>query len=415
MKHSTAQEHEGLLEQPHDVEQATSRPKTQFHRIQRQYYSTPRWLRFLFIAIITVLVGRDLFIRIQGDFDYRLKILPTDFADLTPSPEALWPPKDAVLHSNGTDIGDRYIFLRHLGTGNEGSASLYTDVATRSIVVVKTWLGPLKNIRNFLPLHLQPTFADFTTKWPTEIEAGLLLGSSKDLNMSEQAYVPVLDYFVLQGDDEKWQWAMATPFIEGGTLSDLAESSRVQARTPQKLDRIFRPMLNSLLEKLGDLHEAGYCHDDIKSDNIFVPNSTHWLLGDLGNVRHVSHPWHATNRWTRENQIPDCTMNDLRRLLKTYMTFLREACAQQELFDDSFYQEDQAWSQLYWESVRRPVAAPSMLELSFAVESADEEEQKSYDETASNSDQCLRRKIDRELTFWAVTTEIRDWWPFRRC
>ena len=105
---------------------------------------------------------------------------------------------------------------------------------------------------------------------------------------------------------------MVTPFTEAGTIEDLAAATQVNERTPQKLDKIFRPVFNALLEALRPLHDAGYCHDDIKPDNDFVAETKHWLLGDIGNVRHFEHPWHTTPRWKRENQWPDCVFNDVR-------------------------------------------------------------------------------------------------------
>lgn len=133
-----------------DTERGSPGPKARIQRLQRTYHGIPRIVRILLIAGILLFVAKDLSIRIQGDFDYKLKILPTDFAGLEhKSASALWLPEQPVRHVNGTNIGDRYVFMRHLGTGNEGSASLYVDVRTGEVVVVKTWTGPLKNIRNY--------------------------------------------------------------------------------------------------------------------------------------------------------------------------------------------------------------------------------------------------------------------------
>ena len=117
---------------------------------------------------------------------------------------------------------------------------------------------------------------------------------------------------------------MVTPFIEAGTLMNLAEATKVHERTPQKLDKIFRPVLTSVLEGLKPLHKAGYCHDGIKLENIFAADTKHWLLGDLGNFRHFGHRWHATWRLKREYQRADCELNDVRRALKANISFLRE-------------------------------------------------------------------------------------------
>lgn len=121
-------------------------------------------------------------------------------------------------------------------------------------MVVKTWFDIQKNMRNFLPAHLLPAFEEFTDKWPAEIEAGLLLDGGAHGNVSEQAYVPARDYFILDTGSRGWQWAMVTPLIEGSTLSHLAESTKAYERTPQKLDKVFRPVFNRLLEQVAKLH-----------------------------------------------------------------------------------------------------------------------------------------------------------------
>ena len=77
-----------------------------------------------------------------------------------------------------------------------------------------------------------------------------------------------------------------TPSIEAGNLLDLAKATRFHERTPQKLDKTLRPVLEATLENLRPLHKAGYCHDNIKPENIFVADTKHWLLGALGSVRH---------------------------------------------------------------------------------------------------------------------------------
>lgn len=146
-------------ESNNDIERGSPGPKARIQRLQRKYYGIPRVIRILLIAAIVFVVGKDLAIRIQGDFDYKLKILPTDFEALTQKATGdLWLPQQPVRHVNGTNIDDRYVFMRHLGTGNEGSASQYVDISTGEVVVVKTWTGPLKNIRNHLPGTLAPAF-----------------------------------------------------------------------------------------------------------------------------------------------------------------------------------------------------------------------------------------------------------------
>src|SRR5690606_12814930 len=99
------------------------------------------------------------------------------------------------------------------------------------------------------------------------------------------------------------------------------------------------------------------CHDDVKTDNIFISpssstaNSTgpQWLLGDLGNARHPSHPYHSSYLWAPLNsQLPDCRANDVFRLLKSYATFLRRSVSDAHAFDRVFFEGTEAWSCLYW-------------------------------------------------------------------
>lgn len=377
----------------------------------RHYYAIPRPLRLLILTIVVLWFLIGSFKRIRDNHDYRLKVLPTDFAALVASREvALWHPEHAFRVLNGTHIDEKYIFMRPLGKGMEGSAAFYVDVASGEVVVVKTYTGL---IRNKIPDHLLPGFAEFSSRWPVEIEAGLLLGNRRTSN--ENAYVPVRDYFVLQSKSSKWRWAMVTPFIESGTLLNLAEATKVHERTTQKLDKIFRQVLHKVLHHLRPLHTAGYCHDDVKPDNIFIANTTHWLLGDLGNVRHFDHPWHATGRWKRENQWADCELNDVRRLLKSYMQFLRNAGEDPAEFDRAFYAEEQAWSKLYWQYMRQPAGVNATLEMSKQLDSDGEPEWKLESSGMQGESECLGRMIDLELTCTTLHLRLKDRWPFRRC
>jgi serine/threonine protein kinase len=302
--------------------------------------------------------------------------------------------------------------MRKLGKGAEGSASLYADFPTGDVVVVKTYTGIP---RNPVPAELASDFPDYASQWQVEIEASLHMGQWK--NGNETAFVPVRDYFVLESDDNEWEWALVTPFIEDGTLENLAKSTKIHERTPQKLDKIFRPVFDKILESLKLLHDTGFCHDDIKPDNIFIADAKHWLLGDLGNVRHFAHPWHDTRRWKRENQWSDCVYNDIRRMFKTYMTFLRESSGNQLDFDKEFFLEEQSWSKLYWVWMRQPVGVPATLELSDDYERNDEPEWKPdwSERLTARYKSCLERKVDVELTTMTLHLGPWDYWPLRAC
>ena len=380
-------------------------------RWHRHYHAIPGLVRLLILAGACVFVFSKLSTRFQDRRDYDLKTRSTNFTSLAqPRLEALWHPQRPVRRRNGTHIDERYVFMRELGKGMEGSAALYVDVITGEVVVVKTYTGPM---RNKIPMHLDRDSLEFSSKWPVEIEAGLLIGSC--MNWNKTSFVPVRDYFIMQSESSRWHWAMVTPFMEAGTLSNLAEATRIHERTPQKLDKIFRPVFNDMLQSLEPLHTAGYCHNDIKPDNILVANTTHWLLGDLGNVRHFEHPWHRTRRFKRKNQWADCALNDVRRTLNSYMTFLRNACEDPGDFDLSFAAKNHAWSMLYWMFMRDPLSNAATLEHSELFDSSKEPEWKAPQADRRAKGACLRRKIDLELTCTTLHMRVRDYWPFRRC
>ncbi|EME88604.1 uncharacterized protein MYCFIDRAFT_209856 [Pseudocercospora fijiensis CIRAD86] len=82
-----------------------------------------------------------------------------------------------------------------------------------------------------------------------------------------------------------------------------------------------------------------------------MKDSLDWLLGDLGNLRHVGHQWHTTRSWLRQNQWADCRLNDIRRALKSYLWFLRTASADTSTFDRAFWSRSEGWAERYWDFV----------------------------------------------------------------
>jgi serine/threonine protein kinase len=298
--------------------------------------------------------------------------------------------------------------MRYLGQGKEGKAAVYVDTESGKSVVVKTYFGHGSNI---LPLELVDVLGDYTLQWPNEIEAGLLIGNTKA--GEQQYFVPVVDLFVLQAQDRSWHWALVTPFIEGGTLLDLASHIRSTRRsTAMELDQEFRPVLHGALEALVQLHGKGYCHNDIKTDNLFVLGNNHWLLGDLGQVRQSSHPWHGTKTWRERNQWSDCHLNDVRRLLKSYMTFLREAGADWQAFDQAFSHGEEAWSRLYWSWMALPTPANGTIVLSHQV---GPEMWLKEAGTRHNMGMCLKRGVERELKCTSTQLHWYEYLSYWRC
>lgn len=267
-------------------------------------------------------------------------------------------PAEPIRWFNGTHFGNRYRILRHLKGGNQGTVYLCADSHSDSNaeVVVKTISA---QARNKLPEYLRPAFANYTDNWPSEIDASLSLGPGT--YPSDSSYVPVYDYFITRniGGSPRhphWAWTLVTPFITGGTLVEFAHRLRRTGQTVDELDHSYRAPFSHLLRDLHGLHEQGYCHDDVKPQNVFVESPEHWLVGDLGNTRNFEHGWHTTHLWHRRNQWSDCQLNDMRRALKTYMFFLREACDDPNAFDYDFLHANSEWARLYWDFVNQPTS-----------------------------------------------------------
>ncbi|KAF2757021.1 hypothetical protein EJ05DRAFT_487017 [Pseudovirgaria hyperparasitica] len=192
------------------------------------------------------------------------------------------------------DIDGVYIFKRELGYGYEGSARLYESKDTGEYVVIKTYYS--NRFRDQLPDSLSDCFLHKITSWPTEIPAGLLMSAIFTVVPSPDSqtwsHVPMLDYFLAHTGSyfSSPKWHYVTPYIQHGTLVNLSQVAGSRNFVSlASLDQAWRPSFNKLLSTLATLHDAGYCHDDIKPDNVYIANATHWLLGDYGNLREINH------------------------------------------------------------------------------------------------------------------------------
>ncbi|KAI9786557.1 MAG: hypothetical protein M1816_007881 [Peltula sp. TS41687] len=211
----------------------------------------------------------------------------------------------------GLDFDDRYVYLRDLGRGCEGVTRLYEDRVTGQVVVIKSWFEPG---RNRLPAEMQEVFHDLMPKWPAEIPATLVFaGLDANSQTTEASYdrlgfLPAVEYFAATSSKNarsknQHTWHLVTPYISGGTLEDPAAWIRQEGlNTPQDLDVEFRSSFNRTLVLLETLHTKGYCHDDVKMDNILVLGPYDWILSDLGNVREIQHPYHYNPDWKRKGQ-----------------------------------------------------------------------------------------------------------------
>lgn len=305
----------------------------------------------------------------------RDKFSPTLFIRLSDQQKEIsfprrWQVENDAQHATRKELLDNRQIWKKLGSGYEGDTFVFNGS------VIKVFQPDRSPLRNCVP--------GTTSRWPPEIPTSLLLGGLHDPNQppptgpNQSGFVPVLDYFLLPTvpSEHQNEWYLVTPFLESGTLQHLAErlQSREPPPTPLELDARFRPSFNRILQALDTMqsqHEL--CHDDIKMDNIFITNSissedggidgnyshspqsgqdAHWLLADLGNAREPSHSYHSSLLWTHDNgQHPDCRINDLIRLVKTYVMFLRAATAPtyaSAQFEGEFLTASSPWSQLYW-------------------------------------------------------------------
>lgn len=258
--------------------------------------------------------------------------------------------------------------------------AIYRDLHTDSPVAVKSYYN---NGRHPMGETWSQLFSHQLNTWPTEIPATLLLAGlhphHSTTNLTHQGphtfqhgLIPASDFFIALSPNPtspllpSWttpSWHLVTPYLPHGTLASLAITLAQQSgnHTLAALDASFRPSFARLLSALATLHAKGFCHDDVKADNIYIAPTHHsWLLGDLGQVRAVGHAYHRTRHWARRNQWADCRANDVRRALKTYLGFLRAAAPKQG-FDGMFFAGVEPLSALYWDFVRAPVGAEEVV------------------------------------------------------
>lgn len=341
-----------------------------------------RWLRTTIIA--GLLVGTIHFL--IKCHTYRsamtLKYTPTTFPHLGAKEQAIledgtWQWEMSIGSSEkGSGTFNREDFLGHrsewhkLGRGHEGETFRYEES------VVKVFRKHNAPFRNCVPGTTPEV------RWPTEISASLILGGGGNVVGAEDeahnritketTFLPVTDYFLSpEVDGKEARWHFITPLLPLGGLGKLAKRFHEEDKvyTARQLDVMFRPSLEHLLLGLDEMHMTHeLCHDDVKLDNIFVASpaasndqvegddhiptankTTHWLLGDLGNVREISHPYHSSILWlASKKNLSDCRANDVVRLLKVYMTFLRRSVQDQALFDKEFFEGAEPWSALFW-------------------------------------------------------------------
>ncbi|KAM5356516.1 hypothetical protein ACJ41O_003162 [Fusarium nematophilum] len=289
------------------------------------------------------------------------KFSPTIFTHLTTQDKSVlsstrWKWEEPSKQGMGPAYSRSHIWAnrrewKRLGSGAEGDAFTYNGT------VIKVYKSGRFPFRNCLP------GAEPELRWPTEIGASLLLGGMVGGQVErDENFLPVTDYFLPpQNEGGPPRWHFVTPFLPSGDLGKLAKHLRRSERvyTAHDLDALFRPSMERLLDGLDRMHNRyELCHDDIKPDNIFLSSTKplsegtdgmkNWILADLGNVREPTHIYHSSTRWSRANNLPDCRVNDVLRLVKTYLLFLRGAVDDVAAFDRQFFEGNEPWARLLW-------------------------------------------------------------------
>ncbi|KAF8541092.1 hypothetical protein BDD12DRAFT_879498 [Trichophaea hybrida] len=247
------------------------------------------------------------------------------------APTLFPPPSTPHRHLNRKtkNIDFRYTFIKVLGLGREGIASIYHDS---------------------LRAHLQQLGAG-NGKWPAEIPATLYFANSNALGEFEvrreerreiRRFIYAMDYFWVDGWMAGWE-----------------ELLKHCGMSPSELDMVYRRRFRGVLMALREMHRAGYTHDDVKMDNIFISATNSFLLGDLGNVREHEHVYHA--REDIHTEAIDYSQGDTQCAVRSYLSFLRLACGERRCFDSEFHARQEEWSRFYWRYKKMGATACEML------------------------------------------------------
>ncbi|KAI5818949.1 hypothetical protein BZA77DRAFT_175119 [Pyronema omphalodes] len=252
-----------------------------------------------------------------------------------------------------------YIFLHKLGRGYEGQADIYHHVPSNKTVVIKTFFSMTRDQQlPYSVLALLEKNNITISRWPVDLSATLRRYTGSDntyrfsisetddednevdtsntnttLTTPKDGTIHPLDIFhVPNTPPQTHPWRMVLPLYPG-SLDSVASTTAFLNLTTADLDFLYRPHFSAIFRTLGQMHQTteytgslsasdftinGFCHDDVKLDNIFLKNRQHELLvGDMGQVRSLEHDWHKSNKW-------ECRLIDAHRSWRTYLTLLRE-------------------------------------------------------------------------------------------
>lgn len=244
------------------------RPGTVMARLTRILSIRTTRVVALVLLILLCLINRHMPVDLKG--------APTDFSslpDLSNRSSSTQLPRQLVRQlqgSSGLDIDDRYIFVRELGSGCEGTVRLYRDTSTGRPVAIKVFQS---KYRNPLPAHISEALeAESVKYWPAEIPATILLGESAlgmndsgliadhEIEPSSVDVLPALDYFLIRGSTRlppALVWHLVTPYLGKGTFIDLSKRLAADSRSFTDLDLSLRPKLHRLLGSLARMHRIG--------------------------------------------------------------------------------------------------------------------------------------------------------------
>jgi hypothetical protein len=259
--------------------------------------------------------------------------------------------------ANTQNFEPEYIFSYKLGQGFEGEANIYTTTTTNRSVVIKTFFSTTRtqDLPPEVANRLQREHNITITRWPVDISATLRQYGVPKASAEEDLTIQALDAFYVPYNGTERNaplpWKLVLPLYPSGSLDSAQAALSFLNLSTADIDFLYRSRYRAVFEALGRMHTTmdagnnitGFCHDDVKIDNVFLRNAAHeMLLGDLGQTRSLNHSWHTDWR--------DCRLVDAHRAWKTYLVLLRDASArnQPSEFDDQLMSRSTEWAKAYW-------------------------------------------------------------------
>ncbi|KAI5796561.1 hypothetical protein EDC01DRAFT_43359 [Geopyxis carbonaria] len=237
-----------------------------------------------------------------------------------------------TLEASGYNLSHR------LGRGFEGAAHLYTT-PTGEQVVIKSFFTTTRTepLPAAIAAHLTDKYNianTSTARWPVDVAATVRVYPNASTTV-----IHALDaFYVDPSPPDLLPWRLVLPLYPAGALDHAAAAAGYLNLTAATLDVLYRPRVAAVFTALAHMHRAGFCHDDVKGDNIFFSTPTGpGTLADLGQTRPRDHPWHRPWR--------DCRLVDTERAWRSYLVLLSHGGS----FEAQFTGDRQAeWAQAYW-------------------------------------------------------------------